>query len=569
MHGHELLIDLTIITGISLAIHLLAIRFKLDTTSGLLLAGVAVSMFGPNGLNMLGGIDAIKFLAEIGVGILLLQVGMEFTTKKLLRMWKDVLWGGLIQMSLTALLGAIAYFTIFNNSISTAFFVGLLMAMSSTVLIIKHLQEKRIMSTPAGQLCVGILLFQDISLLPLALIAPAFGESDASAWQITQQVSFGIVAIIVAFVLEAKLIGPVLDYVKKTRNQTSFLITVCFICLLTATIAGSVGLSPALGLFMGGVLISGTDYRHEVFGTVEKFRDLLAPVFFVSIGMLFNPWLLFDTVSQTTMILASLVGMVAIKFICAYLTGLIRGLGKRNSIRAGGALAQVGEMSFILAGIGFANGALNQADYDVFIFLAVVTMLLTPLIISYSNKLADTVSAQRSADSAIESISDDEVSLWDHLILVGFGSTGRSVAEALYELEQSVLVVELDKERFDRESDSRFPKLYGDICDPHTLEVAGLEHAQTVFLAFDDIEKIEQAIDTIHGIRSDIIIVARTRSHSDAKKLLNLKNVEVLIAEIGESMEGIDRVCQVMGLPAFGRARLSKIIDLVSESRAA
>lgn len=549
MHGMQYQFDLFIVLVVTFAILVISLKSRVQVVVGLLVCGVAVGIVGPNGLDLLGNVEPIQFLAELGVATILLRIGIEFSVERLFKMWRFVLIGGLLQMVLTTLLGACAHrvlaaFGIVAVNWSQAFFLGTLMAMSSTIIVIRRLEEQGKIHTLPGRLCVGILIFQDLSLLPLALLTPALTQGDGVAWVLPLFKGVGIITG--SLLLEAVLIRPLLDWVVRMKDEPLFNVTVALICLGTVIAASSAGLSPVLGMFLAGVLLSRTEYGHEVAGIAHPIRNLLQPAFFVSIGMLLDLRVLFG---HFPMIAVIVLGLIVVKFVAAALTALVFGLQLKSAIRVGGALAQVGELSFVLAVTGVSLGILSPRDYSVFLTVAVISMALTPWIIGFALRGSEHAPEWTLVPYRVVDHSDEEQAvLVDHVVLVGYGVIGRIVAEGLRRNHVPFVVVEKDPDRRSLARDENCPKvIFGYANKGNVLEAACLLSAKVITLAIGNVELLKPTIAAIRKVRSDIPIIARVERLADARGLPKDPNLRVLPLETVGATEIATRTLMQVG----------------------
>ena len=380
-----LLTDIVIIFGLAVAVLLLFQLLRLPAVVGLLLTGI---LAGPYGFGLIKAIHEVEVLAEIGVILLLFTIGIEFSFKKLIEIKKQVVIGGAVQVGLTILT---VFFIARQLGLSSpeAVFYGFLVSLSSTAIVLRMIQERAEVDTPHGRAGLGILLFQDVIIVPMILITPMLaggqpGEIDSDIFIIAAK---GI-AIISLVPVAAKWLMPwLLHQVARTRSKELFLLSIVAICLAIAWITSNAGLSLALGAFIAGLIISESEYSHQALGNILPFRNVFTSFFFVSIGMLLDTGFL---INNPVSILIVSAGVLILKALIACSAAILLGLPLRSGILAGLSICQVGEFSFILSRTGLEHG-LFADHYQLFLAVAVLTMAATPFIISLAPRFADLI----------------------------------------------------------------------------------------------------------------------------------------------------------------------------------
>jgi CPA2 family monovalent cation:H+ antiporter-2 len=380
-----LLNDIVIIFGLAIAVLFICHRFRVPAVVGFLLTGMFV---GPYGFGLVKAVHEVEILAEIGIVLLLFTIGIEFSLKKLLQIRKSVLMGGSLQVSLTFL----ATFFIarwFGQAFGEAVFIGFLVALSSTAIVLKLIQERAEVDSPHGRTTLGILIFQDIIIVPMILATPLLAGATGNLGEsILVLLAKGIGIILLVMVSTKWIVPKALYQIARTRNQEIFLLIVVVICLGVAWLTSKAGLSLALGAFLAGLIISESEYSHQALGNILPFRDVFTSFFFVSIGMLLDVGFLFQ--QPGTIVLITL-GVLVLKSIIACFASVLSGFHFRTSILVGLALSQVGEFSFILSRAGVEHGLLAGNIYQMFLAFSVLSMAATPFIITLAPRAADII----------------------------------------------------------------------------------------------------------------------------------------------------------------------------------
>jgi CPA2 family monovalent cation:H+ antiporter-2 len=374
--------DLVIIFGLSSGILLLSHRLRLPAIIGLLLTGVIV---GPYGLRLVHDIEVVEQLAEVGVILLLFTIGIEFSLKALLSLKRIVGIAGTLQVGLSIAFTYIAA-RVLGRSDGEALLWGLLVALSSTAIVLKLLGERGETDSPQGRIAVGVLIFQDLSVVPMMFLLPVLAGTAASSEPWLGWVIAKALAVVVVVLISARMvIPPLLHQVVRTRSHELFVLSIVLICFGTAWLTALAGLSLALGAFVAGILISESDYGQQALADVLPLRDLFSSLFFVSVGMLLNV----EFALQHAVIIAVIVmGIFLIKTFTGMVATLAMSYPLRIAVLTGLSLAQIGEFSFVLARAGLAADLIGEETYQEFVAAAVITMLATPFLMRVAPGLA-------------------------------------------------------------------------------------------------------------------------------------------------------------------------------------
>jgi CPA2 family monovalent cation:H+ antiporter-2 len=536
-----LLTDIVIIFGLAVAVLLLFHFIRLPAVVGLLITGI---LTGPYGFGLVGAIHEVEVLAEIGVILLLFTIGIEFSFKKLIEIRKQVVVGGTLQVGLTIL----AVFFIARQielSPPEAIFYGFLISLSSTAIVLRLIQERAEVDTPHGRTGLGILLFQDVIIVPMILITPMLagsrpGEINSDIFIFAAK---GI-AIIILVLVAAKWMMPwLLHQVARTRSKELFLLSVVAICLAIAWLTSNAGLSLALGAFIAGLIISESEYSHQALGNILPFRNVFTSFFFVSIGMLLDTGFLLNNID---IILIASVGVLILKALIANSVAVLLGFPLRSGILAGLSICQVGEFSFILSRTGLKYGLLAD-HYQLFLAVAVLTMAATPFIISLAPRFADLI-LQIPVPVKLKT------GLWpgpeikshkkmkQHLVIIGFGLNGRNVARAAKMTGIPYMVIEMSPDTVKKERERGEPIFYGDAIHEEVLHHVGIENATVVVIAINDPAATRGITENVRRLTSKAHVIVRTRYLTEMQALYELGANEVIPEEFETSVEIFSRV---------------------------
>ena len=545
-HEFPLFADLLVLLLISVPIAFICHRLRLPVMVGFMITGVLI---GPSALGLIKDTDAIEMLAEIGIALLLFTIGLEFSLKRLMEMKRLVLGGGGLQVVLTVLI-AMAVEKLLGKPANQALFFGFLVALSSTALVLKSYVDRLEIDTLYGRASVGILLFQDLCIVPMMLLVPILSGQEGSSMA---NIAFTIgksAAVIGGIVFTSRKIVPFLLYqVVRLRSSEVFIIFVVLVSLGTAWLTSHFGLSMALGAFIAGLVLSESEYSHQIVSDILPFRDVFNSLFFISIGMLLSLNSLAQNLPAVMIWLATIIiGKAMIVVVAARLLRY----SWRISATIGIGLAQVGEFSFILAKVGSAQNLLSQADYQLFLAASILSMIATPFLIHAAPRIGLTLEsllgkrALQSRDEREER--ESEQGLDQHVIVVGYGMNGRNLSKVLHRLGIPYLVLELNAETVRAAAAQGVPIQYGDAGRRQVLQHVGVDRAAIVVFAISDALVTRRTVALARELNPDLHIIVRTRYMSEVGELLDLGASEVIPEEFETSVEIFSRVLKQYGV---------------------
>ncbi|RJQ45452.1 MAG: potassium transporter KefB [Nitrospiraceae bacterium] len=559
MHELVFLKSLIIILGISACVVFILHRMRISSIVGFLLAGM---LLGPYGLQFVEDIGTIQILAEIGVVLLLFTIGLEFSLSRFLRMRLEVFGIGSLQV-LTA--GALSSFIAYQKigDINTSIFIGFLVALSSTAIVLKLLSERAELDSPHGRISIGVLIFQDLCIVPFMLFIPVLsGGGQIGDLAVTSLKAGVIIALVM---LSARWVVPaLLHQIIHTRNRELFVITVLIICFGTALITSEFGLSLALGAFLAGLVISESEYSHEAISTILPLRDSFNGLFFISVGMLMD---MSFFAGNITLILLVVLGLVALKLISSFVPMYLFRRSVRASIQASINLAQIGEFSFVLAVAGLSAGLITNEIYQVFLSASILTMLLTPAMVNLSPSLSDRITSHPMLKRIEwkDELPDDMISSQKktgHIIVVGFGLNGRNLTRVLKEVNIPYVVLELNNSTVRDMRKHGEPIYYGDGTKADVLGMLGVKTASILVVAISDPASCRNIVKTARQENPDIFIIARTRYAAEVDDLLKLGADEVIPEEFETSVEIFSRVLDRYQIP---KNEIFNYVDMIRE----
>ncbi|MCC9137355.1 cation:proton antiporter [Pontibacter silvestris] len=539
-----LLSDIVIILGLAVVVILLFQRFKLPTILGFLATGVIA---GPHGLSLIQDTHDIEILAEIGVILLLFIIGMEFSLRQLAMIKRTVLLGGTAQVFLTIGLVALVM-VILGFEIGEAVFMGFLISLSSTAIVLKLLQDRSEINSPHGKIILGILIFQDIIVVPMMLFTPlmAAGGTENLVMSLLLMAAKGILVIVFVLISARYLVPKLLYLVAQTRSRELFILCVVVICFAVAWFTSSLGLSLALGAFMAGLIISESEYSHQATSNILPFREIFTSFFFVSIGMLLD----FNFMLQHFLVILFFTTItILLKGLVATIAGRILQYPLRVSVLVGLSIFQVGEFAFILSTTGINNGLLTDATYQYFLSVSLLTMGITPFIIKSYHNIASRITSSISngethfAIADIPNEAEDELhKLDDHIVIIGYGINGRNVAKAAKHAHIPYIIIELNAVTVRQERQLGEPILYGDAVHGTILSHVNIQKARVVVIAISDPQATKRILASIRQNNEKVHIIVRTRFVQEMEENYRLGADEVIPEEFETSIEIFTRV---------------------------
>jgi CPA2 family monovalent cation:H+ antiporter-2 len=545
MHTPPLFADLLIILMVSVPVAFACLRLKLPLLVGLMLTGIVI---GPYGLGLIKELEAIEILAEIGVMLLLFTIGLEFSLHRLREMKRLVLVGGGLQVGLTILAVSVVA-VLFGRELNQAVFFGFLVALSSTAIVLKSYAERKEVDAPHGRAGVGILLFQDISIVLMMLLVPVLGGKDAASFgAVAAKLGGSLLGLIVIVAAAWFLIPVMLKQIVRLKSPEVLLLLVVLLCLGISFVTAQFGLSLALGAFIAGMVLAESDFSHQVTADILPFRDVFNSIFFVSIGMLLSLSALVENLST---VFLWVVLLVIGKALIVWAAIQLLGFPQRVAVMTALGLAQIGEFSFVLAKAGRLVDLLPDSDYQSFLAASIISMIITPFMIAGAPRFGYFVQRfvpdKRSVpDLETEAEEDLHITstggLNNHVIIVGYGLNGRNLARVLRAVTVSYTILDLNAETV-REAKEKGEKInFGDATRREVLHHAAIEKANALVLAMSDPHAVRRTVKQARELNDKIYIVVRTRYTSEITELLKFGADEVIPEEFETSIEIFSRV---------------------------
>jgi CPA2 family monovalent cation:H+ antiporter-2 len=555
--------DLLIVLATAIVGGMLARWLRLPVILGYLAGGVAV---GPHGLRFVSESATISSLAEIGVILLLFAIGLEFSLKELLKLGRVAIVGGIAQIVLTAAVGFGLGRGVGLSLTGSAFF-GFIIAMSSTMVVLKILMDRGELDTAHGRIMLGILLVQDLSVVPVMVLIPAVGAGTGTIWT-PLGIALGKAVGFIAVMLAMGYWGMpwMMKRVAGQRTRELFLLTVVVVCLAAAFGTYYVGLSAAFGAFAAGLLISQSGYARQAFADIMPLRDTFGALFFVSLGMLANLEFIRENLAAVAVVVLAI---MLVKFVvCTAITRFF-GYSHKTVLMVGTGLLQIGEFSFILALMGWKEGLFSERLYNLTIAAALITMFLTPFVMSLNSFLYRWLSQQpwfaRQLTGRVDpDLRVQKLELSRHAVICGYGAVGRRVAEVLEKQKFNYLVIELDPTIIASLRSRGIPVIYGDASNPEILAHASLDKARVLICSIPDYVAAELTARNALRINPKLDIVARVHRDSDVELLRGVGVNEIVLPFFEGSLEMIRHTLHRFGM---GSTEIQYILNSLRQSQ--
>jgi CPA2 family monovalent cation:H+ antiporter-2 len=554
----DLLSGIVTIFAFSTLVNFIFSKIKIPTILGYLLTGIIV---GPSMLGIIGDHHDIEMIAEIGVIMLLFSIGIEFSLNHLLKIRKIVFLGGFLQLVFTVV---VTMFIARGYDIEWigALFIGFITALSSTAVVLKILQERSELTSNYGRTVLGILIFQDLLLVPLLLFTPILGGQETGAN--TSLLLLGVKAIIIIlfiYIGNRWLMPRLLHAIARTRNQELFMMSILFICLAVALFTAKLGMSLAFGAFVAGLMISDTQYSHNAFGNLAPLKDIFVSFFFISIGILLDVNFL---VEHPLLVVFTVFLVIFFKAVMAAGTAFLLGHTFRGTIMVGLALSQVGEFSFLLASMGVAYGLLSSYHYQLFLTVAVMTMVLTPLLMRSSKPLSNLLLKLPLPKKVVDGIFPlpqiEIPELRGHIVIIGKDSRALNLARMARSMEFQYISIVFDPEEVRRRQLKGERVLYGDAVNEPILEKAHVDKADMVVISIGNLITSMAVIEKVRSVNPHAYIIVRTKKVEDIEDLYNAGATKVIPEEFETSIELFDRLLAKMLIP---RREINTLINRI------
>jgi monovalent cation:H+ antiporter-2, CPA2 family len=557
MSDPSVLRELVIVLTATIAIVFVFQKLRLPNIVGFLLTGVII---GPHGFQLIQSVDQVETLAEIGVVLLLFTIGLEFSLETILSVQRRVVWAGLLQVALTTLV-VLAVACLLGASVEVGLFYGFLVSLSSTAIVLRIYHDRGEINSLQGRLASGLLLFQDLCVVPMMLLLPVLaGSGQDSIFLIVWVLAKSLITLVVIVWTARKLLPRLLHQVALLRNREIFVLFVVLVCFGTAWLTSESGLSLALGALVAGLVISESELSHQIVADILPLRDCFSGIFFISVGMLLNLGILSQDFRIALLELLLMIGIKSLVLFAVF-WWLYRSI--RLGVVLGLGLAQIGEFSFVLAKAGINFKLLSPADGQIFLAASILSMIATPFLIQGAHAWAfgfeglfKDIGFNRSTSGG----ANENPLATGHVIVVGYGLNGQNLARVLKEVGIPYRVLEMDPDLVRSAKAGGEPISFGDGTRPELLQQVGIAKARVLVVAISDPAATTRLVSQARRLRTDLYIIVRTRYVAEIDHLYRRGANQVIPEEFETSVEIFARVLQEYHIP---RNVISLQVDLI------
>ena len=501
----------------------------------------------------------MDLVAELGIVFLLFSLGLEFSISRLMAMRNIVFGLGSLQVVVTSTVLIVILYCL-NFSLLTSFTIGVIMMLSSTAVVVKLLKENGELNKRRGQLAIGVLLLQDITVVPLLIILPLLAAtgSQSISWALAVALTKGAFVCLLLWAIGKWILPKVFNEIALVRTDELFMLTTLLVALFAALLTYSFGLSMALGAFLAGMMLGESHYRHQLEADIRPFRDILMGLFFVTVGMQLN---VMYVLNNSLLIIGALVGLLVLKIAVMAISAQLMGERKQDALACAFMLWQMGEFGFVLIALGAQHQLLTNQQVSFLIALGVLSMALTPFLIDKTPFILKRIGVLDRASQAWESEHKSSTLYSDHVIICGFSRVGQTVARFLKPEAIDYIAIESNPILVQEGKAAGEPILFGHVKQKDILKCAGVERARLVIITFTEFEQTQIVIDAIKQVAPEVKILIRTKDDSQLERLKELGVTEVVPGTLEASLMLVSHVLSMSGVP------MSRIIRRVSTER--
>jgi CPA2 family monovalent cation:H+ antiporter-2 len=540
------LLQLLLLLSAAVGAVALARRYHVPTMLAYLALGIAI---GPHGGGLLQESEQVHTLAEFGIVFLMFSIGLEFSLRQLHSMRRLVIGFGGTQMLLTTLGASVVTWLGYAQDWRSGVAVGLAIAMSSTAIVARMLSERFELHSRSGRQTMGVLLFQDIAVVPCLIVLPALARpGDGLAGSLAIAAAEAALVLFVLIWVGQRLMRRVYDSVAHYRSEELFVLATLWIVVGLSYATGQAGLSLALGAFVGGMLISETAYRHQVEADIRPFRDILLGLFFITVGMMLDLGFVFDNWPKLLLALALLISGKAIVVI---LIALIGRSPLDTALRTGAQLAQAGEFGLVLIELARQHKLVTTDVFQLTLSAMLLSMFVAPFLIEWAARRSGELGRGDWAHKAktIHDIATKSFGLEDHVIICGYGRTGERIGDFLRTEEVPFLALDIDPQRIARASAAGGAVVFGNADRSEVLKAAGLARARGVAISYPDAHSAERVLKAVRRLRADVPVVVRVSDESDVARLKAAGATEVIPEVLEGSLLIAAEILAQIGIP--------------------
>lgn len=546
----SILLAVVLLLGLAVLTVSVARRLHFPPILSYILVGLIV---GPGGFSLIQDEGNISFLAEFGIVFLLFTIGLEFSLAQM-RAMRNIVFGlGSLQVLVTGALAFLIGMWIGLDT-QTNIVIASVVVMSSTAIAIKQLSEQGEIQSRHARSAIGVSIFQDIASIPLLILFSAlaltqtessFGE--ALGWSFLK----GVFVVILMLVIGRYVLRPLFHEVASAKSTELFMLTVLLVALGAATFTEQIGLSLTLGAFLAGMMLGETEFRHQIESDIRPFQDILLGLFFITVGMMIAPLLIWQNLGLVLLITAGIILLKALVVFALMRLFFVKSTGV--SIRTAVALAQVGEFGLVLIALGFSHGLLDQDIGQIVLSASVLSMMLAPFLVKFNGRIAHVLSFQSYAEEHRDievNIEQENEYLKDHAILCGFGRVGQISSRFLRNANYPYIALDLDATRLKEAQLAGENVYYGDASKPDILQAAKIDKAKVVIITHQDFHLAIKTLKTVRDIAPDLPVLVRTPDEAHVEEFTQAGATEVIPDNFESGIMLSSHILLMLGHPA-------------------
>lgn len=567
MESTHLIMEMLVVLGAASVLGLIAHRLGRPAILGYLAAGL---ILGPGTPGPVVDFQQVEVLAELGVMFLMFSLGVHFSFSELLEFRRVVTRAGGAQVLITLLIAALVCLTI-GFGLAESFLIAAVVSISSSTVSLKMLQIGGTLHRPVAQATIGILLAQDLAVVPLLAILPAMnGSTESIGPMLLESVGLAAVVVVAVVLLGLRLVPWFLYQVAQIGSRELFLAAVVVIAFGVATATASAGLSLAFGAFLAGVVVSESEFSQHALGEIAPLSDLFSIIFFASIGLLVNPDAIVDDAPLVLLLLALI---IIVKGVISVTSLRLVGYSMATAVAGGLFLTQIGEFSFVLASQGLSLHVIDNGIYNVILASAILSLLVNPLIVNSAERLDSFVSRIRISSSMRHLTEPDifgpKTPHRGHVVVAGYGRAGRELVRALQRRGFRYVVIDLNPQRVRDLKAQGIEAIYGDIGNREVLRAAGIPGARVFAVTVPDLVSAQEGIRVARMLDANLDIIARAQTHDQAARLDKAGAAEVVQPAFEVGLEFVRHTLHRFGvsLPEIHAVVSARRIDYYTEER--
>jgi monovalent cation:H+ antiporter-2, CPA2 family len=507
---------------VSTLLNLFLKQFGIPTIIGYIATGTIVAY----GFHLHEAIyrQELKEIAEFGVVFLMFTIGLEFSINHLARMKKEVFVYGALQVILTTTVFTFIANNFFNIEIKSAIIIGSALALSSTAIVLKILNENGDINKAYGHKVLGVLLFQDIAVIPILLMITIFSTQDGSISDLLLiTFSKAIVLFLGLFIFGKYLLEPLFYQVSSTKSHEMFISSILLIVIGASYISHMLGFSYSLGAFIAGMMIAETKYKYQVEADLIPFRDLLLGIFFITVGMQLDFKIIFDNI---TIIVLLLPALILIKILIIY-SIFIFNVQSRKSLKVAFSIFQLGEFALVIFELSFTQGLLSQTIGQVLIVIVVISMIMTPFVLNNITQIVDMFTYKKNTNHEFDKVNKDN--LKNHIVLIGYGRLGKNISKIIQGKGLEFIAIEDDIQTVKNAQKENLPVIFGNASQKSILESVNIQDASSVIISVDNSKKLTHICEVVNELTENTKIIVKVNKLEDKELLSNLHLSHIVV----------------------------------------